>query len=78
MASVNLQDNKLVLTGWAVMLAGAALWMYGYFVTGHPSVVAWNDHAPHWIADFLPNLESEIGMVLTLVAMVPIYWPTRD
>lgn len=78
MLSVDLQANKVALTGWAVMLAGAALWIYGYFVTGHPSVIAWHDHAPGWIADFLPNLESEIGMVLTFAAMVPMYWPTRN
>jgi len=51
------------------------LWTYGYFVVGRPPVIDWAAHTWWWIADFLPNLESEIGMVLVLVGMVPIYWP---
>jgi len=56
--------RKAVIAGWIVELAGIILWTYG-----------WAAHAPWWIADFLPNRESEIGMVLVLVGMVPIYWP---
>jgi hypothetical protein len=33
--------------------------------------------APWWIADFFPNIESEIGLALVYVGMVPIYWPPR-
>lgn len=76
--AVEPKANKVALAGWAIMLAGSALWIYGYFVTGHPSIIAWHDYAPHWIAEFLPNLESEIGMVLCFAGMIPMYWPTRN
>jgi hypothetical protein len=52
--------------------------VYGYFVTGHPSVIDWKTDTPNWIAEFLPNIESEIGMVLVFVAMVPMYWPAKQ
>jgi hypothetical protein len=67
--------SKLALVGWAIELLGAALWSYGYFVTGHPPIFDWKNNTPWWIADWLPNIESEIGMVLVVSALVPIYWP---
>jgi hypothetical protein len=67
-----------IIVGWIVMLIGTALWVYGYFVTGHPTVVDWKADTPGWIAEFLPNIESEIGMVLVFIAMVPMYWPARE
>jgi hypothetical protein len=69
--------SKSVVIGWVIMLAGTALWLYGYFVTGHPSLVNWHAETPWWIADFLPNKESEIGMVVMFIGMVPIYWPSQ-
>jgi hypothetical protein len=50
-------------------------WLYGYFVPGNPSLIDWHAHTPWWIADFLPNIESEIGMVLMLLSMAPTYSP---
>ena len=58
-------------------LGGTTLWLYGYLVVGHPSVIDWHANAPWWISDFLPNIESEIGMVFILAAMIPLYWPHR-
>ncbi len=69
--------SKAVIIGWAIELAGVALWTYGYFVTGSPSLIDWIAYTPWWIADFLPNIESEIGMALVLVSVVLIYWPPR-
>jgi hypothetical protein len=69
--------SNRVKFGWVLMSAGTALWLYGYYVTGHPSLIDWHVYTPSWIAEFLPNVESEIGMVLALVAMVPIYWPAE-
>jgi hypothetical protein len=69
--------RKAVIAGWIIEVVGIVLWTYGYFVIGSPPVVDWPTHAPRWIADFLPNLESEIGMMLVLVGMVPIYLPPR-
>ena len=70
--------NKVVIVGWAVSLLGMALWIYGYFVAGNPSLINWSAHVPEWVAAYLPNLESEIGMVFCFAGMVPIYWPRRD
>jgi len=70
--------SKLVIIGWVIELAGAALWLYGYLVTGHPSLFDWHASTPWWIADYLPNVESEIGMALLFAGMVPLYWPPRQ
>ena len=70
--------SKVVIIGWVIMLAGTALWLYGYLSTGNPSLIDWHTHAPWWIADCLPNIESEIGTALMVVSMIPIYWPARD
>ena len=67
--------SKTVIAGWVIALAGSALWIYGYFSTGRPSLINWATMAPGWIADLFPNVESEIGMVLAFAGMVPIYWP---
>jgi hypothetical protein len=69
--------SKTVAIGWIIELAGTALWFYGYFAVGHPSIINWHASTPWWIADFLPNIESEIGMALVFAGMVPIYWPLR-
>jgi hypothetical protein len=67
--------SKRVLFGWTLMLAGTVLWLYGYFFSGHPSLINWQADAPKWIAEFLPNIETEIGMILMFAGMVPAYWP---
>ncbi len=69
--------SKTVIIGWVIQLLGTALWLYGYFVTGTPSLIDWHARTPWWIADFLPNIESEIGMVLVFAGTVLIYWPPR-
>jgi len=67
-----------VIVGWVIQLIGTALWVYGYFVAGHPSLFNWYDITPRWFAEWLPNIESEIGLALVLVGMVPMYWPSRQ
>ena len=69
--------GKLAIIGWIILLGGSAMWFYGYMVTGHPSLINWQAHTPWWIADYLPNFEAEIGMMLAIVSMVPIYWPVN-
>jgi len=68
--------SKTVIAGWVILVVGAILWVFGYFTAGHPSFVDWQAHAPWWIADYLPNVESEIGMMLICGSMVLIYWPS--
>jgi len=67
--------NKIAILAWGFSLAGMALWLYGYLVTGAPPLIDWQNHTPWWIADFLPNIESEIGMALICVGSVLICWP---
>jgi hypothetical protein len=67
--------KKSLIVGYIVWLIGLAIWLYGYFVPGNPSLIDWRAHTPWWIADFLPNIVSEIGMVVMLLSMVPTYWP---
>lgn len=69
--------SKVRIVGYLISTAGTALWLYGYFTTGHASLVDWHVHAPWWIANYLPNQETEIGMALILVAIAPTYWPTK-
>jgi hypothetical protein len=69
--------TKRQIAGHFISAGGTGLWLYGYFVTGNPSLIAWQAHFPEWIAKFLPNLQSEIGMGLTVIAMIPMYWPSR-
>ena len=69
------RHGGIAIIGWIVSLAGTALWLYGYFATGNRSLIDWHAHTPWWVADFLPNIESEIGMVLAFAGMLPIYWP---
>ena len=71
------QMNKAVILAWIISLAGTVLWVYGYFVTGSPSLIDWRANTPWWIADFLPNIESEIGMALVCLGSVLVYWPGR-
>jgi hypothetical protein len=70
--------NKIIIIGWVIELVGTALWIYGYFATGYPPLINWREFAPYWIAEFLPNIQSEVGMVLVFVGMIPIYWPHRE
>ena len=38
-------------------------------------VLDWAGTTPWWIAEFVPNLEAELGLALSFLALVPIYWP---
>ena len=69
-------DNR-VIGGWLICLAGTAVYLYGYFTAGHPPLIDWQAKTPHWIAIFLPNIESEIGMVIMVASYSLIYWPSR-
>ena len=69
--------SKAVIIGWIIELMGSALWLYGYFATGNPSLIDWHAYTPWWIADYLMNIESEIGMALVFAGMVPLYWPSQ-
>lgn len=65
------------VAGWILQSAGLALYLFGYFTTGNARLFDWSAHTPWWIADFLPNAESEIGIAVMLVSLIPMYWPRR-
>lgn len=60
--------------GWIISIAGLALWGYGYLVIGHTPVVNWPALVPGWLAETMPNLEAEAGMVLLILGSLPLYW----
>jgi hypothetical protein len=68
------QYRHYTIIGWAMTLVGCVLWTYGYFVGGSQALLNWPAFAPSWIADYLPNLPAEIGVLLTLVGSIPIYY----
>jgi len=69
--------SKPAIIGGIVSLGGLPLWLYGYFSTGYSPLIDWRAHTPWWIADFLPNINSEIGMALMFVGSVLTYWPPK-
>ena len=66
---------RIKIVGWSLAVTGTILWLYGYLSIGHQALFDWHASAPWWIADFLPNLEAEIGTALMLVSLLAIYWP---
>ena len=72
--------NRMKVFGWLLSLGGSALWVYGYFWGGAPSLIDWTRISPPWISEFLPNLPCEIGLLLNCFSIVPLYWPanTKD
>ena len=69
--------NKTAIIAWIISFAGIALWLYGYFATGNPSLIDWRTYTPWWVADFFPNIQAEIGMALACVGTVLVYWPSK-
>jgi len=41
---------------------------------GHSAWIDWPVILPGWVAAFLPNVESEIVLALSIVGLVPTYW----
>jgi hypothetical protein len=68
--------NRKII-GYLISAVGTGLWLNGYLVPGSPSLIDWHLHAPEWIANFLPNVESEIGIALMFAAVIPMHWPSK-
>jgi hypothetical protein len=69
--------SKLAFVAWGISAAGLVLWLYGYFITGTPPLIDWHAYTPWWIADYLPNIQSEIGMALICIGTALVYWPSQ-
>jgi hypothetical protein len=65
---------KVKSSGWAIYVAGFAIWLFGYLSPGHAATIDWDVAAPSWISSFVPNLEAEVGLALMFASMIPIYW----
>ncbi len=61
-----------IITGWVLTVAGAALWTLGYFTVGSSSLLDWTAFSPQWISDYLPNWQSEVGMLIAVLGQAPI------
>jgi hypothetical protein len=57
--------------GWAIYVAGFAIWLFGYLSAGHAPVFDWKVATPWWISSFVPNLEAELGLALTFASVIP-------
>ena len=51
----------MIVTLWAAMIVGTALWGYALFVTGTAPIIDWKSNAPWWIADYLPNMHRSLA-----------------
>lgn len=67
------QQRHLTKFGWAVTIAGCAMWTYGYFTSGSFSLIDWSAFSPHWISAYLPNWQAESGLLLTILGSIPLY-----
>ena len=69
-----------IVIGWVLTIAGSALWTLGYFATsGSSSFLDWPSFSPQWIADYLPNWQSEAGLLMAFLGQVPIlYGQSRE
>jgi hypothetical protein len=41
--------------GWAIYVAGFAIWLFGYLSAGHAPAFHWDVATPWWISNFVPN-----------------------
>jgi hypothetical protein len=64
----------VTVVGAVLYSIGAAIWMVGFFVHGHHSLLNWQSFSPTWIAMFMQNFESELGFALTTIGTIAIYW----
>jgi hypothetical protein len=61
--------------GWVLTVAGTVLWTLGYFFTsGSSPFLDWPSFSPQWIADYLPNWQSEAGLLMAFLGQAPILY----
>ena len=57
--------------GWAIYAIGFVIWVFGYLSAGYAPLFDWKAATPWWISSFVPNLEAELGLVLTFASVIP-------
>ncbi len=68
------RNDRLRKLGWVVSIIGAAVYAYGFFAEGSTSMVDWPLYLPDWSVAFVPNLEAEVGLALSIVGAIPLYY----
>jgi hypothetical protein len=69
-----LRIKRLTQIGWAGTILGCLLWGWGYFATGSTPFIQWTEFAPSWISEYMINWQEELGVLLMLIASVPLYY----
>lgn len=69
-----LRLKRFTQIGWAGTILGCLLWGWGYFAEGSLPFIQWSSFAPNWISEFMANWQEELGVLLMLVASVPLYY----
>ncbi len=69
-----LRLKRLTQIGWAGTILGCALWGWGYFAVGSLPIIMWSNFAPHWISEFMINWQEELGVLIMLLASIPLYY----
>jgi hypothetical protein len=64
------KSRDLQIIGWAGSLLGAALYLYGYTLATAATIVPW----PSSFSDYIPNWYAEVGLLISCLALVPLYW----
>ena len=72
--TANKRFGRYTNVGWGLTLVGSALWLYGYFMGGSFAVFNWPAISPEWVAPYLPNWQAELGLLLSLLGSIPIYY----
>jgi hypothetical protein len=64
--------------GWAIYVAGFAIWLFGYLSAGHAPLFDWDAATPWWIFSFVPNVEAEHGLALMFASMTDLLARTTE
>jgi hypothetical protein len=64
------KPRDLQIIGWTGSLLGAALYLYGYTLATASAFLSW----PTWLSDYIPNWYAEVGLLISCLALVPLYW----
>ena len=65
-----MKPRNLQIIGWTGSLLGAALYLYGYTLATAATILPW----PSSLSDYIPNWYAEVGLLISCLALVPLYW----
>lgn len=62
-------EKKLKTIAYVLSAIGTALYLYGYFAEGTSALINW----PAWASEYVPNVEAELGLVISFIALIPLF-----